>query len=55
MYLCEWDEIYDHGALIVKTAWAYDFQLDVRFKGAYIEKPDFWPQEEDDDESNKDE
>ena len=56
MYLCEWDEGYDKGVLVVKTAWAYDFQLDVRFKGAYIEKPDFWPQEEDDDdESNENE
>ena len=54
MYLCEWDEIYEKGVPVIKTAWAYDFQLDVRYKGAYIEEPDFWPQEEDDDndESN---
>ena len=54
MYLCAWeDNRISLGTL--KTAWAYDFQLDVRFKGAYIERPDFWPQEENDDESNEDE
>ena len=52
MYLCAWeDNRIAMGTL--KTAWAYDFQLDVRFKGAYIERPDFWPKEED--ESNEDE
>ena len=41
MYLCEWqDERMMMGPL--KTAWAYDYQLDVRLRGAYIEEPDFW-------------
>jgi hypothetical protein len=26
----------------LQTAWAYQYQLDVRYKGAYIEEPDFW-------------
>jgi hypothetical protein len=30
------------GEPLVQTAWAYDYQLDVRLRGAYIEKPDFW-------------
>lgn len=41
MFLCEWeDNRISFGPL--KTAWAFDWQLDVRFKGAYIEEPDFW-------------
>jgi len=41
MYLCLWaDERAMGGPL--RTAWAYKFQLDVRSKGAYIEKPEFW-------------
>ena len=42
MYLCEWkDERYMPGG-VLQTAWAYQYQLDVRYKGAYIEEPDFW-------------
>ena len=42
MYLCEWeDERYRPGGKL-RTAWAYDFQLDVRLRGAYAEQPDFW-------------
>ena len=42
MYLCEWkDERYRPGG-VLQTVWAYDFQLDVRLRGAYAEKPDFW-------------
>ena len=41
MFLCEWIDSY--GPL--QTAWAYQFQLDVRYKGAYLEKPDFWKYE----------
>ncbi len=26
----------------MRTAWAWDYQLDVRLKGAYIEEPAFW-------------
>ena len=41
MFLCEWkDEREMEGVL--QTAWAHDFQLDVRLRGAYIEEPDFW-------------
>ena len=41
MFLCEWeDNRISFGSL--KTAWAFDWQLDVRSKGAYIEEPDFW-------------
>ena len=40
-FLCVWqDDRLSGGDL--KTAWAYEYQLDVRFKGAYIEEPDFW-------------
>lgn len=38
--LCEWgDPIMEP---IQRTAWAYEYQLDVRLRGAYIEEPDFW-------------
>lgn len=41
LFLCVWkDERMSGGKL--QTAWAYEYQLDVRFKGAYIEKPEFW-------------
>ena len=44
-YLCEWeDNRISFGTL--KTAWATEKQLDVRYKGAYIEEPDFWSLEE---------
>ena len=39
MLLCEWDVSMTG---VVRTAWAYNYQLDVRYRGAYIEKPDFW-------------
>ena len=45
MYLCEWRTSTSTGML--ETAWAFDYQLDVRFKGAYIEEPDFWSLTED--------
>jgi hypothetical protein len=49
MFLCAWeDNRISMGTL--KTAWAYEKQLDVRFKGAYIERPDFWPEEENDED-----
>ena len=52
MFLCVWkDERMSGGKL--ETAWAYENQLDVRFKGAYIEKPVFWPEEEDDDDEEE--
>jgi hypothetical protein len=40
MFLSEWKTSGVTGAL--ETAWATEKQLDVRYKGAYIEKPDFW-------------
>lgn len=44
MYLCEWDadEMTPEGDPLIRTAWAYDYQLDVRLRGAYAEEPDFW-------------
>ena len=46
MFLCEWkDERYRPDGKL-QTAWAYDYQLDVRLRGAYIEKPDYWSLEE---------
>ena len=42
MFLCEWidERMYPYGTL--RTAWAYPYLLDVRYKGAYIDEPDFW-------------
>jgi len=46
MYLCEWkDERYKPGGTL-QTAWAYNYQLDVRLRGAYAEEPDFWKEDE---------
>ena len=46
MFLCEWkDDRYKPGGTL-QTAWAYDYQLDVRLRGAYEEEPDFWSLEE---------
>jgi hypothetical protein len=42
MYLCEWEDPIKSSDGKLHTAWAYDYQLDVRCQGAYIEKPDFW-------------
>ena len=42
MFLCEWiDDRYKPGGTL-QTAWAFDYQLDVRLHGAYAEEPDFW-------------
>jgi hypothetical protein len=42
MYLCEWEDerLMPGGKL--RTAWANKYQLDVRLRGAYVEKPEFW-------------
>ena len=42
MYLCEWqdDRMIPGGTL--RTAWATALMLDVRLRGAYEKKPDFW-------------
>ena len=46
MYLCEWkDERYQPNGTL-QTAWAYDYQLDVRLKGASDVEPDFWSLDE---------
>ena len=46
MFLCEWkDERYRPDGVLT-TAWAYDYQLDVRLRGAYAEEPDFWSLQE---------
>lgn len=48
LYLCEWDNttMTPAGQPLLKTAWAFPYQLDVRYQGAYIEKPDYWDSEE---------
>jgi hypothetical protein len=45
MFLCVWAISGTDGSL--QTAWATEKQLDVRYKGAYIEKPDFWIEKSD--------
>jgi hypothetical protein len=40
-FLCVWEDNRLSGGDL-KTAWALEEQLDVRFKGAYIEEPEFW-------------
>lgn len=50
MYLCEWEDKRMEPGGRLRTAWASEFLLDVRYKGAYIIKPDFWSLEEDDGE-----
>ena len=47
MFLCVWEISGTDGSL--QTAWATEKQLDVRYKGAYIEKPDFWVEKSDED------
>ena len=42
MYLCEWKDERDRPGGKLQTAWAYDYQLDVRLHGATDVKPDFW-------------
>ena len=45
LFLCEWFVSGIDGSL--QTAWAFQSQLDVRYKGAYIEEPSYWSLEED--------
>ena len=42
MFLCEWKDERDRPDGKLQTAWAYDYQLDVRLRGAYAEKPEYW-------------
>ena len=41
-YLCEWEDKRMEPGGKLRTAWATEQQLDVRYKDAYIEEPDFW-------------
>ncbi len=41
LYLCTWEDNRMTGGTL-RTSWAYEYQLDVRLRGAYIEAPDFW-------------
>ena len=45
MFLCEWEANTEDVDGTMRSAWALINQLDVRYKGAYIEKPDFWKDE----------
>lgn len=40
-FLCVWEDNRLSGGDL-KTAWALESQLDVRYKGAYLEEPEFW-------------
>ena len=42
MFLCEWEDPIKSSDGLLHTAWAFDYQLDVRCQGAYVEQPDFW-------------
>ncbi|MBO4719825.1 MAG: DUF4249 domain-containing protein [Prevotella sp.] len=49
LFLCVWkDERMSGGKF--ETAWTTEDHLDVRYQGAYIEKPVFWPEEDNDEE-----
>lgn len=44
--LCVWEDLrMEVAGGKLETGWASRYQLDVRYKGAYIEKPDFWKDE----------
>jgi len=45
MYLCIWEDNRISGG-VLNTAWAYEYQLDVRFKNVYLEEPEFWSLQE---------
>ena len=47
LHLCEWIDERDRPQGKLRTAWAYDFQLDVRLKGATDVEPDYWSLDED--------
>ena len=49
MFLCEWEDN-RISMRTLKTAWATKNQLDVRYKGAYIERPEYWPKKENDED-----
>lgn len=41
-YLCEWEDKRMEPGGKLRTVWATEIQLDVRYKSAYIEEPYFW-------------
>ncbi len=45
LFLVEWDDNRMMGGPL-NTAWAYQYQLDVTMRGAYIKEPDYWSLEE---------
>ena len=45
-FLCVWEDNRKVPGGKLRTAWAPELLLDVRYKGAYIERPDFWPEED---------
>ena len=53
-YLCVWEDRRMVPGGRLRTAWATGSMLDVRYQGAYIERPEFWPLDEED-ENNEDE
>jgi len=42
LFLCEWEDDRFMPGGQLRTAWAYNYQLDVRCRGAFIEEPDYW-------------
>ena len=43
LLLCVWeDNRLDYAGGMLITGWAYDYQLDVRLRGAYTEEPYYW-------------
>lgn len=46
MYLCVWEDNRMMPGGKLRTAWASEYQLDVRLRGAYIDPPDYWLQQE---------
>ena len=54
-YLCVWEDKRMIPGGRLRTAWAPEPFLDVRYKGAYIERPVFWPEEEEEEEEEKEE
>ena len=41
-FLCVWEDNRDDPTGKLRVGWTDIYQLDVRYKGAYIEKPEFW-------------
>ena len=55
MFLCDWIDPIKSSDGRLHTAWAFEYQLDVRCRGAYVEEPYFWSQDEnEEDKHNED-